>query len=103
MQDPMSEERGSGGGESCARRFLVSGRVQRVGFRAAVRRRAQQLGLRGRARNLRDGRVEVIAAGSPDAVQALCQWLHQGPPLARVDRVEDAGECDPPPGPFSVA
>jgi len=82
------------------RRFLVSGRVQRVGFRAATRRQAVALGLAGFARNLGDGRVEVVAGGSPDAVAALRAWLARGPRLARVDAVEDAGDADVDAGPF---
>ncbi len=77
---------------SRGRRFLVRGRVQRVGFRAATRRRAESLGLRGYARNLPDGRVEVVACGEPDAVDVLRRWLERGPALARVDAVEDAGD-----------
>jgi acylphosphatase len=69
-------------------RFLVSGKVQGVGFRAATREQAQRLGLRGHARNLADGRVEVIAAGADDAVEALAQWLQYGSPMARVAVVE---------------
>ncbi len=69
-------------------RFRISGRVQGVYFRASTREQAQRLGLRGHAINLRDGSVEVIAAGSADAVEALAAWLAHGPPMARVDRVE---------------
>ncbi len=68
-----------------AARFFVSGRVQGVAFRAHTRQQALALGLRGHARNLADGRVEVIAAGDASAIDALEHWLHQGPPLARVD------------------
>ncbi len=71
-----------------AARFLVSGRVQGVFFRASTRERALALGLRGSARNLADGRVEVIAAGDTHALETLAEWLCAGPPLARVDRVE---------------
>ena len=66
-------------------RFLVGGKVQGVCFRAGCRDQALRLGLRGQARNLPDGRVEVLAAGPAEAVDALAQWLRQGPPLARVD------------------
>ena len=66
------------------RRCLVSGRVQGVFFRASVLR----LGVRGLARNLPDGRVEVLACGSPESVDGLCAWLRSGPPLARVTGVE---------------
>lgn len=75
--------------------FVVSGRVQGVGFRAATWRRASQLGLCGHAVNLADGRVEVLAVGSNEAVDALQTWLSQGPPLARVDFVERREDADP--------
>ncbi len=71
-----------------AARFLISGKVQGVFFRASTREQAQRLGLTGSARNLSDGRVEVIAAGEGAAIEALAQWLQHGPPSARVDRVE---------------
>ena len=73
-------------------RFLVSGRVQGVAFRAYTREEAVRLGLSGCARNLPDGRVEVTAAGSAEALEALGKWLWTGSPLARVDAVvrEDA-------------
>lgn len=70
-----------------AARFLVSGRVQGVYFRASTRERAQQLALDGHARNLADGRVEVIAAGEAAALEALAAWLQHGPPAARVEQV----------------
>ena len=66
------------------RRCLISGRVQGVFFRASTQEQAQQLGVRGWAKNLSDGRVEVVACGTPDAVEALCEWLRHGPPLAEV-------------------
>lgn len=69
-------------------RFLVSGKVQGVFFRASTREQAQQLGLRGHARNLDDGRVEVVAAGSEAAIDTLATWLRHGPPAARVDAVQ---------------
>lgn len=68
-------------------RFVVEGRVQGVGFRAWTRRRALELGLRGHAVNLPDGRVEVVAAGTRVALAALHDALHEGPALARVERV----------------
>lgn len=71
-----------------AARFLVSGKVQGVFFRASTREHALDLGLSGRATNLPDGRVEVIADGEAAAVDALERWLRQGPPMAHVDRVE---------------
>lgn len=76
-----------------AARFFVSGRVQGVAFRAHTRQQALALGLRGYARNLADGRVEVIAAGDASAIDLLERWLHHGPPLARVDAVSREA-CD---------
>lgn len=70
-----------------ATRFLVRGRVQGVRFRIATRDEALRLGLRGHARNLADGSVEVLAAGEEVAIAALQRWLQHGPPLARVDEV----------------
>lgn len=69
------------------RQCLVAGRVQGVYYRAAAQQRARQLGVTGHARNLPDGRVEVLACGEPAAVEALCEWLWQGPPSARVTAV----------------
>jgi len=71
-----------------ALRFLVHGRVQGVGFRWWVWRQATRLGLRGHARNLRDGSVEVIAEGSDPTLLELERLLAQGPPAAHVERVE---------------
>jgi acylphosphatase len=68
-------------------RFLVSGCVQGVFFRASTRAEAERLGLTGSARNLADGRVEVIAAGAEESLLLLEKWLWQGPPAARVDGV----------------
>jgi acylphosphatase len=70
-------------------RFWVSGHVQGVGFRWYVRREALGLGLRGRVRNLPDGRVEVAVAGKPAAVSAFRERLRTGPPGARVTRLEE--------------
>jgi acylphosphatase len=70
-----------------ARRARVRGRVQGVWFRASTAQRATALGLRGRAENLPDGSVLVHAAGTPAALDALVEWLHHGPPMARVDAV----------------
>ena len=69
-------------------RFLVSGKVQGVWFRAATRERALALQLQGIARNLRDGSVEVLATGADEQLDALEKWLWQGPPLAQVASVQ---------------
>jgi acylphosphatase len=76
------------------RRFIVSGKVQGVYFRHSARLEADRLKVRGLARNLPDGSVEVLARGSPADVEALRRWLHRGPVHARVDAVQehDAGE-----------
>ena len=66
-------------------RAIVCGRVQGVGFRASTVREGQALGLCGSAKNLADGSVEVIAQGSETDVQALLDWLHHGPALAKVE------------------
>jgi acylphosphatase len=71
-----------------ARRWLVSGRVQGVGFRWFALRRGQELGLAGWVRNLPDGRVEVVASGPDDALASMEASLARGPRLSRVDRVE---------------
>ena len=74
------------------RKFLVSGRVQGVFFRAACKDEADRLGVKGYARNRRDGRVEVVAEGPEDAVEQLARWCHQGPPRALVTKVEASTE-----------
>lgn len=65
----------------------MSGRVQGVFYRQSTANRALQLGLRGYARNLADGRVEVLVVGEPDRVAELLLWLWRGPPAARVTEV----------------
>lgn len=74
-------------GSSTAVRFLIGGKVQGVFYRAATAEQAERLGLRGWAKNLDDGRVEVVASGPADAVAELAAWLWQGPPAARVTSV----------------
>lgn len=67
------------------RRYFVTGRVQGVFFRASTRNEALRLGITGYARNLADGRVEVLAAGDGSVLDELERWLRHGPPGARVD------------------
>ncbi len=69
------------------KRCIVSGRVQGVWYRATTRNKALELGLNGRAINLRDGRVEVIVIGSKKQVEMLCAWLWEGPSMAVVESV----------------
>ena len=69
------------------RRLVITGRVQGVGYRDALRAEALRLGVRGWVRNVRDGTVEALVQGEPEAVEALARWAAQGPPLARVAEV----------------
>lgn len=71
-----------------AERFIVSGLVQGVSFRAFARAQAQALGITGHARNLADGRVEVVAYGTRQALDSLAIWLEGGSPSARVESVQ---------------
>ena len=73
-----------------ARRFLVRGRVQGVGFRWFVEREAHILGVAGWVRNNADGAVEVLAQGTGEQLGALRVRLREGPRAARVDTVEEA-------------
>ncbi len=67
---------------------LISGRVQGVWYRASTRQEAIRLGLSGWVKNLPDGRVELVAEGPAQAVDALIKWCHKGPPYAAVDKVD---------------
>jgi acylphosphatase len=71
------------------RRYIVTGRVQGVGFRWFVEKEARSLGVSGWVRNNDDGRVEVLAAGTPDQLSRLRRLLEAGPRAARVDEVEE--------------
>lgn len=66
----------------------MTGRVQGVFFRQETARRARSLGVDGWVRNLRDGRVEAVLEGEPHAVTAVAEWAAEGPPMARVVKVE---------------
>lgn len=79
----------SGMASQSARRWLVRGRVQGVGFRYFAQRAADELGLRGYARNLDDGRVEVYAVGPEDKLAELAGILHVGPRWADVCGVDE--------------
>jgi acylphosphatase len=70
------------------KRCLVGGRVQGVYYRATAARRAQDLGVSGHARNLPDGRVEILAYGDDEAVLAFVKWLWIGSSASRVTSVE---------------
>jgi acylphosphatase len=79
------------------RRSFVTGRVQGVFYRATCVRKAQSLHLKGYARNLSDGRVEVLACGDAAAVEQFIAWLWEGSPASQVSGVEtseaDAAEA----------
>lgn len=69
------------------RRLLVSGRVQGVGYRFSLRDKAVETGVCGWCRNLPDGRVEAVVAGTPQQVEAVIAWAERGPANAMVDAV----------------
>ena len=75
-------------GRRVIRRFVVSGRVQGVGFRWFVHRHAARMRLSGWAQNLPDGRVEVVASGADAALAELESLLRRGPAHAEVDALE---------------
>lgn len=64
------------------------GRVQGVFFRESMHRKAEELGVAGWVRNRRDGSVEAMLHGTPEAVDAVVRWAETGPEMARVERVE---------------
>ena len=81
------------------RHLRIAGRVQGVGFRDSLCAAAESGGIAGWVRNRRDGTVEAVVQGSPEAVEAIIAWARRGPPAARVTHLEaqDAqGELDRP-------
>ena len=80
--------------DEVVRCFLVIGKVQGVYFRHSARLEARRLHIRGLARNLPDGSVEVLAQGSAPAVTAMHEWLKRGPIQARVDDVRESDAAD---------
>ena len=81
------------------RHLRISGRVQGVGYRDALRRQALARGLAGWVRNRRDGTVEAVVQGDEKAVAELVAWAERGPPAARVTGVTShvaSGEYDRP-------
>lgn len=71
-----------------AHRVLIEGRVQRVGYRDWAVRAARTHGITGWVRNLNDGRVELLASGGDDQVDAFLEACREGPPLASVTRLD---------------
>lgn len=72
------------------RRYVISGRVQGVGFRWFVEREAAQIGITGWVRNCQNGDVEVMATGSRDQLRSLRQRLQEGPRASRVDQISES-------------
>jgi len=66
---------------------IVSGKVQGVWYRANAKKEAEKLGITGYAKNLPDGRVEVVACGEKEKIAILCEWLRKGPERAEVTDV----------------
>lgn len=85
-------------------RWLLSGRVQGVGFRAFARREARALGVRGTVKNLADGRVEVLAAAEPATLDRYRRRLESGPSFGRVRDLDEqpAPGFEPPPDGFEI-
>jgi len=71
-----------------AKHLKISGRVQGVGFRYSMSEEAERLGVTGWVRNRRDGTVEAVIDGAPDAVEAVLAWARRGPRGASVTEVE---------------
>ncbi len=86
-------------GAKSAAEIVVQGRVQGVGYRAFVQRKAGQLGLAGYVMNLRNGSVRVRVEGSRQSIEEFVRGLEKGPPLARVEEV--ALTWRPPTGRFT--
>ena len=72
-----------------ARRYVVKGRVQGVGFRYFVCRAAQNLGIRGCVRNLEDGTVEVHAQGGSETMTRFVAEIRSGPSFAMVEDIQE--------------
>jgi acylphosphatase len=89
-QSGIFDGRGVMSKDTQARRFLVRGRVQGVGFRWFVEREAHILGIAGWVRNNADSSVEVLAMGTRDQLVGLRSRLREGPRAARVDDVEES-------------
>ena len=68
--------------------LIVSGRVQGVFFRANVRNKANELGLKGYAKNLPDGNVEVVAEGNESKLEEFIEFIKNGPGIAKVENIK---------------
>jgi len=86
-RDTLSVADMNAAGPKNAAEILVEGRVQGVGYRNFVQRKAAQLGLAGYVMNLKDGKVRVRVEGHREAIEELAREITKGPPLARVDNL----------------
>lgn len=80
-----------------AKRLMIEGVVQGVGYRYAFAERAAALGLAGWVRNRSSGAVEACVHGPADAVQSIIDWSHRGPSAARVSQVHVSDDAEPAP------
>ena len=79
------------------RHFVITGRVQGVGFRFYMQRKARELGVTGWVRNRRDGSVEAVVKGESDVVESMTAWARRGPPSSAVSEVrisDGSGDYD---------
>lgn len=98
----MADHREAGEGDTDRRGYVISGRVQGVGFRWWTTRNARALGLVGTVRNRRDGTVELHAEGPAAALSRLEERLREGPPSARVAEVRRTDPADSLPDEFRI-
>ncbi len=82
------------------RHVMIRGLVQGVWFRGWTSQQAGRLGLKGWVRNRRDGRVEALIAGPPQAVETMLALFRQGPPMAQVEAIEVSESGEQPPDGF---
>lgn len=84
----MERSASESGANVIVRKCIVGGRVQGVYYRATAAQRARELGIVGHAKNLQDGRVEVLAVGEANAVETFIEWLWTGSSASKVTSVE---------------
>ena len=84
------------------RRVVVHGRVQGVFFRGSTAERAREVGVNGWVRNRTDGTVEAVFEGSAAQVEEMLRYCRQGPPWARVERIEEVEEAPENLGGFGI-
>ncbi|MCI0560793.1 MAG: acylphosphatase [Nitrososphaera sp.] len=72
--------------------IFISGQVQGVFFRTSAQEKARELGLTGWAKNVPEGKVEIVCEGEKEDVEKFVEWCREGPELARVENVESKYE-----------